>query len=67
MSAPSSPAERGLRAALRRWFAWLNGDAAYAAYVAHLRARHPEQAVPSKAAFHREETERRWNGVRRCC
>jgi len=50
-----------------RWLRWLNGDAAYAAYVAHLRAAHPDRAIPTRAAFYRAETERRWNGVRRCC
>ena len=67
MSAPNSRTERGLRAGLAHWLAWLNGDTAYVAYLAHLRAHHPERPLPSKAEFHREETERRWGGVRRCC
>ena len=67
MSAPSSPGEARRWIALRRWLAWLNGDTAYAAYLAHLHARHPECTPPSRAEFHRQEIERRWNGVRRCC
>ncbi len=66
MSRASSRTERAV-AWLRAGLAWWNGDAAYVAYVAHLRAHHPERPVPSKAEYHRAETERRWNGVRRCC
>jgi uncharacterized short protein YbdD (DUF466 family) len=56
-----------LASALLQWFAWLNGDTAYRAHVEHLRAHHPELATPSRADFYRGETERRWNGIRRCC
>lgn len=52
---------------LRAWAAWLNGDAAYAHYCAHLGRAHPDEPLPSRAEFHRAETERRWNGIRRCC
>jgi uncharacterized short protein YbdD (DUF466 family) len=45
----------------------LNGDAAYARYCAHHRAMHGSEAPLDRAAFFRAETERRWNGVRRCC
>jgi len=58
---------RGWRAHLRAWLAFLNGDAAYAGYLAHQRAHHPDTPPLSRAAFHRAETDRRWNGVRRCC
>ena len=53
----------------RAWLAWLNGDAAYRAYHEAWNAAHPDcdHAPLSRAAFHREELERRWNGVRRCC
>jgi len=53
--------------ACRQWLGWLNGDAAYRAYLAHLHVHHPEQPLPSRAEFFRAETERRWNAVRRCC
>lgn len=52
---------------LRAWAEFLNGDAAYESFVAHQRLHHPERALPSRAAFYRMETDRRWNGVRRCC
>lgn len=51
----------------RRWLRWLNGDTAYEAHVAHLRAAHPDAVVPTRAEFYRAETERRWNRIRRCC
>jgi uncharacterized short protein YbdD (DUF466 family) len=51
----------------RRWLHWLNGDAAYEAYIAHLRTTHPDAAMPTRAEFYRAETERRWTAVRRCC
>ena len=58
---------RKFSAALREWLAWLNGDVAYRSFVAHQIQHHPERAVPSRVEFFRMETERRWNGVRRCC
>ncbi len=45
----------------------LNGDDAYARYLAHWRILHAEEPLPSRAEFFRRETERRWNGIRRCC
>lgn len=49
--------------------ALLNGEAAYARYLEHWRAHHAAQGGEplDRAAFFRAETERRWNGVRRCC
>lgn len=71
MRAPSSWLEYGMMrkflAALREWLAWLNGDVAYRSFVVHQMRHHPERPVPSRAEFFRMETERRWNGVRRCC
>lgn len=44
------------------------GQPDYATYVAHLRARHPEQPVPSREAFFRErEAARYGRGRSRCC
>lgn len=55
-------------AKLRAFWGWLNGDAAYARYLAHWQARHQGEGVPlNRAQFFREETRRRWEGVRRCC
>ncbi len=68
MCAPSWPERlRRGRAALRAWLAFLNGDAAYGAYRAHLATHHPEATPLDRAAFFRAEQDRRWNSVRRCC
>lgn len=58
---------RGLRASLAQWLHQLNGEAAYANYLAHLRAHHPEATPLNRDEFHRREQQRRWDGVRRCC
>jgi uncharacterized short protein YbdD (DUF466 family) len=40
----------------------------YDAYVAHLRARHPDRAVPTKAAFFADRQRARYEGGGgRCC
>lgn len=53
---------------LREVLHLLNGDTAYARYLAHWRATHAESGAPlSRAEFFASETARRWNGVRRCC
>lgn len=71
MSAPNSAPERGAVqracAALKAWLRYLNGDDAYQRYIIHQRQHHPDSPLPSRADFHRMETDRRWNGVRRCC
>jgi uncharacterized short protein YbdD (DUF466 family) len=61
-----------MRVALRRSWALLrelSGDDAYERYLAHWRAEHSAAAgAPlDRAAFCREELQRKWNGVRRCC
>ena len=56
-----------LRGALGLWLGQLNGGAAYANYLAHLRAHHPEETPLGRDEFHRREQQRRWDGVRRCC
>jgi uncharacterized short protein YbdD (DUF466 family) len=53
--------------ALRSWLSWLNGDTAYARYREHAQKVHPDVPPLSQDEFFRRETERRWNGVRRCC
>lgn len=63
---------RGLWAGLRGYLQYLNGDTAYAHYLAHWRVTHhgPQddfRAPLSRAEFFKRETERRWAGVRRCC
>jgi uncharacterized short protein YbdD (DUF466 family) len=40
----------------------------YDAYVAHLRARHPDREIPTKAAFFAERQRARYEGGGgRCC
>ena len=61
-----------MRVAVQRAWALLReltGDDAYERYVAHWRAAHAaDGAVPlDRAAFCREEQQRKWEGVRRCC
>lgn len=54
--------------ALRRIVRAMLGAPDYERYVAHLRARHPELAVPDRAAFERERLEARYNRPgSRCC
>lgn len=45
------------------------GDNAYERYLAHWRGYHAEEGSEplSREAFFRQELERKWNGVRRCC
>jgi uncharacterized short protein YbdD (DUF466 family) len=62
------PARARVLDALKAWLAHLNGDEAYARYLAHWQHAHAGAGAPlSRAQFFREETARRWNGVRRCC
>jgi uncharacterized short protein YbdD (DUF466 family) len=46
---------------------YLNGGAAYAHYCQHLQTHHRGTPPLSRADFYRQEQQRRWNGVRRCC
>jgi uncharacterized short protein YbdD (DUF466 family) len=40
----------------------------YEAYVAHVRARHPERIVPTRSEFFAERIEARYRGTGgRCC
>jgi len=40
----------------------------YDAYVAHLRARHPDRPIPDRAAFFAERQRARYSGAGgRCC
>jgi uncharacterized short protein YbdD (DUF466 family) len=53
-----------LLAALRR----VIGMPDYAAYVAHLRAAHPEAPIPTERAFFEEYLRQRYEGgPTRCC
>jgi uncharacterized short protein YbdD (DUF466 family) len=54
-------------AALRDIWVGAAGTNAYEAYLAHLRAHHPDTSPPSRAQFARQDLDERWEGVRRCC
>jgi uncharacterized short protein YbdD (DUF466 family) len=47
----------------------VTGDDAYERYLAHWRTQHAAEggAPLDRAAFFREEQQRKWHGVRRCC
>ncbi|NOV29146.1 YbdD/YjiX family protein [Methylomonas sp. ZR1] len=52
----------------RSFWRHLNGDAAYERYLRHCHEHHAEQLRPlSRKAFFAAETQRKWNGVKRCC
>ena len=52
---------------LWRFIRRLSGDDAYERYLAHHAAAHPEEPPLSRKAFFKQEQERKWAGVRRCC
>ena len=55
---------RALVAAARR----IAGIPDYESYVAHLKSRHPERAIPSAEAFFAERQQARYRaGGGRCC
>ena len=52
-----------------KWFRELTGDDAYERYLNHWRDHHSGSGAEplDRAAFHRDEQRRKWDGVRRCC
>lgn len=55
---------------LRAAWGWLrtaSGDDAYERYLAHCAREHADRAPLSRRDFHREQQERKWGGVSRCC
>ena len=52
----------------RAYIQFLNGDQAYARYLAYWQSEHAEEGVPlTRADFYQCELQRRWNSIRRCC
>lgn len=47
----------------------LTGDDAYERYLAHWRAQHAHEGGEplDRASFFKQELDRKWNGIRRCC
>ena len=58
---------KGRLKALWRTIRRLSGDDAYERYLRHHAAAHPGEPALDRGAFFRQEQERKWNGVRRCC
>jgi uncharacterized short protein YbdD (DUF466 family) len=62
---------RTAREAWRRWVSGARrilGVPDYDAYIAHLRARHPERTVPTRAEFFADRLRTRYrDGAGRCC
>ena len=65
--APEPRRLRALWAWVAEYLRFLNGDSAYARYLAHFHAVHRDGTPLARGEFHRREIERRWNSVRRCC
>ncbi len=45
----------------------LAGEADYARYCAHLRAHHPEKALPTEREFFLKRLEEKYSRPSRCC
>lgn len=45
----------------------LSGDDAYERYLAHHAQAHHDEIPLNRREFFKQEQERKWNGVRRCC
>jgi len=47
----------------------LNGEAAYQRYLNHWQSHHAKPGIQplSRKAFFAAETQRKWNGIKRCC
>jgi uncharacterized short protein YbdD (DUF466 family) len=58
-----------LKNRLLKFWGDLNGDTAYACYLAHWHSHHAnnEDKPLSRKAFFAAETQRKWNGIKRCC
>ncbi|WP_415878389.1 YbdD/YjiX family protein [Methylomonas sp. TEB] len=53
---------------VRSFWGHLNGDAAYERYLLHWQEHHAGQFPPlSRKGFFAAETQRKWNGIKRCC
>ncbi len=50
-----------------RYIRHASGDDAYERYLLHCEIYHPEQIPLNRKAFFKQEQERKWEGVKRCC
>jgi len=54
---------------LKQQWCRFNGDDAYQQYLNHWQQHHAESETQpqSRKAFFAAETQRKWNGIKRCC
>ena len=53
---------------LRRLIRILTGEDTYERYLAHWRDHHGGDGVPlDRKAFYKQQQERKWSGINRCC
>ena len=54
---------------LRQGIRSLTGEDAYDRYLAHRRDCRGEEDLPplDRKAFYKQQLERKWNGIKRCC
>lgn len=46
----------------------MTGEDAYDRYLAHRRERHGDSGAPlDRKAFYKQQQERKWSGIKRCC
>ena len=54
--------------ALWRAVRTLSGDDAYESYLAHWRDHHAGEGPPlDRKSFYKQQQERKWNRINRCC
>ena len=62
------PGMLGVRlGAFWRFIRRVSGDDAYERYLRHHGEAHPHELPLDRKAFFRQEQDRKWNGIRRCC
>ena len=62
------PGMLGVRlGAFWRFIRRVSGDDAYERYLRHHGEAHPHEPPLDQKAFFRQEQDRKWNGIRRCC
>ena len=53
---------------LRRLLRAMTGEDAYECYLAHWRDHHAGEGVPlDRKTFYKQQQDRKWNGINRCC
>ena len=62
------PGMLGVRlGAFWRFIRRVSGDDAYERYLCHHGEAHPHEPSLDRKAFFRQEQDRKWDGIRRCC